>query len=185
MKKFRLAFLLPFFTLNAFAQKGYVITNNDDTIKCIVQKELINNVVRYKLNKNDAYKKVDPDSIREYQLTRNGSIYLLQYLHDKKTYVKWLEKGKINLFEEHYVAYTTVSSYGKQDVVLPCWYVSKNNFILQRLPADDLECRTLIMSLFNDNFDLLVAFRAANDVSLENIEDYIKRYNQAAAANHK
>jgi hypothetical protein len=173
-------FLLLFSAMQAFPQKGYIITKNGDTTKCIVQKELVGNGVKYRLTKNSALQKIDPDSIREYQLTSNGAIYLLQYLHDKNTYVKWIEKGKINLFEEHYTITSIPTRHGNEPVNTTCWYVCKNDMVLQPLPADDVECRTLIMNLFSDNFNLTVAFRATNDVSIENIQDYIKQYNKAA-----
>jgi hypothetical protein len=185
MKKFSLLLLLSFFALNAFSQKGYIITKNGDTIKCIVQKELIGKGAKYKLSKNGDFKKVDPDSIREYQLTSNGSIYLLQYLHGTNNYVKWLEKGKINMFEEHYTITTVATQYGNNAIGTTAYYVCKGDLILQPLPADDVECRKMIMDMLGDNFNLAVAFRASNDVSVDNIEDYVKQYNKATAAGGK
>jgi hypothetical protein len=171
-------------TINVFAQKpGYVITQSNDTIKCEV-KNVFNmiwgDVPKYVIPPDTNLIKIKIKNIKEYQFTKDSTIYIAKILPDDKnpTFVKWLIRGKIDLFDytvkDRNMDYTT-------------WYVSKNNGPLLSIKISGLVLfsdkkgrMASLEDMFGDDPAVLSTLKNANNLHFDTIASCIKTYDQDA-----
>ncbi len=121
----KLIFVLSIIQMSkTYAQKDYVITKKHDTIFCKI-KANFGQHSEYKINGEEKYQEIDTVNVIRFYVDKDGSTWVLKILPLTKKqikaeegYVKWLEKGRINLFE--YVSGTLTSvSMGYQHTPVP------------------------------------------------------------------
>jgi hypothetical protein len=96
-----IVFLLSLPVAHAQPKQGnYVIMLTGDTIKCEFSSRFWGRI-RYRLNKEDGYKKIDAVFIKEYHVKNGDETYRVLVLPNtnKLTFVRLIEPGKINLYE--------------------------------------------------------------------------------------
>jgi len=194
MKKICFLIILSIFTFihHSFAQQpGYVITQTNDTIKCIVKNGLFGST-KYQLQNGD-FKKITKKSIKEYQLTSDSSVYIIQYPdeEDVPEFLQWVERGKINLYQQisssgTYNASTNMTTNSSTNT----WYISKNDSALILLKTNGWftfgggshkERETTYLEMISDDPKVLADLKQANSFGFKTIRKYIKQYNQDAA----
>ena len=140
-----------------------------------------------KKNKNDTVK-IDSTNTYKFFYSEENSFFLLKTLPgiDAKEFVKWLERGKINLFE-------FAKSTGSPDkpVIKYYWYVNKGTGPLIAIKIDanynyDIRLHKELLAAFrniiSDNKDILSNFNY--DINYVNantnniIRSYISNYNK-------
>jgi len=194
MKKTYFLIILSIFTLinHSFAQQpGYVITQTNDTIKCTVKNGLLGGT-KYQLPNGD-FKKITKKDIKEYQLTKDSSVYIVQYPHEEDVpeFLQWIERGKINLYQQissssTYNASTNMTTGSSTNT----WYISKNDSALILLKTNGWftfggsshkERETTFIEMISDDPVTLADLKKANSFDFKTIRKYIKQYNQNAA----
>jgi len=110
-------------TKRSYAQKDYVITKNHDTVYCEI-KTSVSGKIKYKPNGKDQYNVIDTNNVIEYFTAADTLTFVMKKLPGKANqtacYLKWLEKGKINLYEQQVVS----DSHGETSAF---WYACKDN----------------------------------------------------------
>ena len=166
-------------------RQSYIITNQNDTLKCIIKKPLMfddfGNGYKYKLTKKDSYKPLNADSIKAYYLADDSVTYLAELLpgNKKLRFVTLLEQGKINLYQDK------AQSSGRNS--LNTWYASKNGGQLFEIKTEGLtiggsgtsrdERKKALSDLLSDNYILSQSFTKKDDFSFKAIRDVIEQYN--------
>lgn len=183
---FLIFFILPI--NNSYAQKDYVITINKDTIFCKIRKNGFNAKMQFNSIKNGKFTDIKPDSITEYFLNDDSLTYRLRALpqNNKNTFVRWLEKGKINLFE-----WTSVTENSNNREIKYYWFIKKDTQrlipikIREELNSDIHKNKEFFMALknaFADNNDIISSFNYdfhfANPNNDSDIRKYIRLYNK-------
>jgi hypothetical protein len=181
MKSFNIAlitFLILFSISNSlFAQSDYLITEKNDTIRCQLKRDLLSHL-KYRVDTTQSFKKVD-FPIKEMFYAIDTSTYVWEPIPEKqgKWLVKWLERGKINLYER------LVEVNGLD---YPFWYASKNSDTLVQVKTSGTFIATgssrkkrkqALIDLLADNPAVLQSFNQM----LKNEEydyDLIRRYIQ-------
>jgi len=172
------------FINHTVAQAGYIITQKGDTIKGEVKLPAFGRPKFKPANKAN-FRSFNPDTLREYQLTKDSAIFSLKSipvssanLVSKVQPLRRLEHGAINLYE--YVA-----SSGAQ---ISTWYVSKGADSLIALKTSDLllagngskkDRRQMLSNLFADQHDIQKAFDESGKFDFDTIRHYIHSYNMA------
>ncbi len=185
--------ILPFSKL--FAQKptyNYVITNNNDTIKCEIKTPIMGKV-KYKpiTATDDTYIKITLSDIKEYYIAKDSSTYVavvLPYSTDIG-YLALIESGKINLYEKNTSYYDNVTHTPNTNTY---WYVSKDFASLKELKSTTIyndgsqkKRKEFFMDLIADDAPLLEKFKAENNFSFNRLSFYVYQYNQDQANNVK
>jgi len=103
MKAFKILALLFLCTIlhlsNAYAQQDYVINRNHDTVFCKIKENFFSGILKYKVS--GERKDKDFDDVIGYFLAADTATFVYKKIPGRMsfTYVKWLERGKINLYE--------------------------------------------------------------------------------------
>ncbi|MDB5137675.1 MAG: hypothetical protein JWP37_4278 [Mucilaginibacter sp.] len=175
----------------------YIINLKNDTIRCEVmyfKGPDTNFRLKYRITEGQRAKIMPVDSVIELFLSRDSSIYIPRLLPRiaKKTFLKRLEHGKVNLYQK-------VRS-GPSYYVSTFWYAEKDHDSLKQIKivlstllnpevvGSRQEREKAFMGLIADNPDLLIRFKEARksaDCSFELIRYYIKTYNDEYAESHK
>jgi hypothetical protein len=170
MKKVYLPLVILFFSLNVFAQNwGYVVTVNNDTIRCAkIKSTFIGNFIKYKATDKDDFKTVKTDDIKEYQLSNDSAIWRAEILKPGgKPYFVCVEAdGKICLYQQ-----IIVSSSGYTTTTTTNWFVSKDHAPLIALKTNALfvfgashdDRKAALADMFTDNPQVATAYKALNN----------------------
>jgi hypothetical protein len=187
MKKIFISAILLFFAFTSFAQHiGYVITSANDTIPCFTVKNSLFGV-KYKANEKDDFTKIKTDNIKEYQITKDSTIYAAKALRDSSShteFVQRLEYGKISLYEQ----IRTVNNSTITD-----WYANKNNGPVVMIKTSTAmifgpnhsDRKKEFLNLINDDPKITAAYTAEDSFSFKTIRKYIQQYNEAASSQKK
>jgi hypothetical protein len=188
MKKIFISAILLFFAFTSFAQHiGYVITSTNDTIPCFIVKSSLFGV-KYKANEKDDFTKIKTDNIKEYQLTKDSTIYLAKALKDGVSdieFVQRLEYDKICLYEQIISGYNNTTTTN--------WYANKNNGPVVMIKTSTAmifgpnhsDRKKEFLNLINDDPKITSAYTAEDSFSFKTIRKYIKQYNEAASSQKK
>ncbi len=169
-------------TERSYAQKDYVITKNRDTVYCDIKTNVVSGKIKYRPNGKEKYSVIDPDNIIEYFTAADTSTFVLKKLPGKADqpacYLNWLEKGKINLYEQQVVS----GSHGETSAF---WYAGKDNDSLKLIKVAGIAVgdvgrsdhrEKLFLNMIADFPALLDAFE--NEAyTFANIENCIINYN--------
>ncbi len=186
-----IAMAIPFCKL--FAQDinySYVITNNNDTIKCEI-KTLFFGSVKYKplSATNNKFISASPSNIKEYHIAGNENSFVAIAVADegKIGYIAILEKGRINLYEKVTSSENTNTQISS---ISTRWFVSKDYAPLQKLKTttvynggaqDDQTIqkkpKEYFMEMIADDGPLLEKFEAETDFSFNRLQYYVHQYN--------
>ena len=177
--------LILFFAVcvgRSYAQKDYVITKNHDTIYCDIKTNVVSGKIKYKPNGKDKYTVIDTDNIIEYFTAADTSTFVLKILPGKANqpacYLNWLEKGKINLYEQQVVS----GSHGETSAF---WYAGKDNDSLKLIKVSGIAVgdvgrgdhrEKIFLNMIADFQALLDAFEE-EAYTFANIENCIINYN--------
>ncbi len=114
---------VAFLPLMAFAQKDYVITAKNDTVHCKIKMDAFDHIYAYRVAKSDQYVVIDHKNIKEVFLARDSGTYVFKDMPGQMYpgYVKVLEKGHINLYEE----VINVATFADAKSIY--WYLSKGS----------------------------------------------------------
>lgn len=168
-------------------EQDYVITKKNDTILCKIKYDIASGQYMFKAkNKND-FVKIDGADINQYFYSRENITFKLQTLpqQSNREFVKWLEKGNVNLFER-----TKLTGDANNATVKYYWYVNKGTgplipIKIDAKPVYDIrshkEQLNAFINIISDNKALVNEFRQ----SLRNIDSntdaiicyYINKYN--------
>jgi hypothetical protein len=176
--------VVPFCSL--FAQKSifnYVITTKGDTIQCDIKTTLFGKVKYLPISAtDDKYIKVTPAQIKEYYTAKDSSNYVPVVLPDNTDaeYLKWVERGHINLYEKITVTYSQYGSYTNY-----FWYVSKDGSTVKQLKSNSMftdGSRKSRKGMFRDMIaadqPLAEEFDNDKDFSFDRLQYYVHAYNQ-------
>ncbi|MDB5007010.1 MAG: hypothetical protein JWP45_1403 [Mucilaginibacter sp.] len=85
-----------------FAQRDYVVTLKNDTIKCEIKRSLITGNFRYRIDTNKGFKSLPVQDYKEIFDSRDTILVILKNPPPlgHPYFVYWLERGKINLYEQ-------------------------------------------------------------------------------------
>lgn len=175
------------FLISATAQQpGYIITFKNDTLKGEFKTSAFGRP-KFKARNSDATISINLDTIKEYQLTKDASVFIAEVLPKtsmnfigRPQFVERLEHGKINLYE-------MVTPSGMH---LKTWYITSNNDTLIPIKTDDMAIigggskkkrRETLAKMMSDKPDIAASFSADNSFSYDKIRSYIKQYNNAVA----
>jgi hypothetical protein len=185
-----LAVFMDLFVSRANAQTGYIITANNDTIKGEIKIPAFSGP-KFKPAGATAFKSISLDTVKEYRLTKDSSIWMAKILPStsmnlisKPQFVHRLEHGKIDLFEQ----------IGADREHLTTWYINGNTDTLIAIKTDDLAIigggskksrKEILLKMMADQPAIVAAFNADNKFSYDKIRAYIKQYNRAVAVPSK
>ena len=205
------AIFLLLFCARAFAQddiidgfNGYLINFKNDTIKCQIGASYLSATLtfrlklRYRVDTTRDFKKINPDSVKEFYWSHDSSTYVSKVLpkDDKPVFVELLEKGRINLYQSLHASIAITMNVSS----LTQWYANKNADSLKQIKiastnllgngaiGSHKDREKAFMDMIADNPDLLDRYKAARksaDYSFELIRYYIKTYNDEYLENHK
>jgi len=170
------------------SRQSYIITNQNDTLKCLIKKPLLfddfGNGYKYRLTKKDSYKPLNADSIKAYYLADDSVSYFAKLLpgNKKLRFVTLLEHGRINLYQDK------VQSSGRNS--LNTWYACKNGGQLFEIKTEGLtiggsgtnrdERKKALNDLLSDDPTVTQEFGQKNDFSFKAIRNAIAQYNAGA-----
>ncbi|HTD99534.1 MAG TPA: hypothetical protein VK668_09605 [Mucilaginibacter sp.] len=174
----------------SFAQKSiynYVITNNNDTIRCEMRTTLFGAIKYQAITSTGKFIKVTTKEIKEYYTAKDSSTYVVVTLpeQDSPEYLKLLERGKISFYEKLIVSY---SQYGNNRSYY--WYVSKDGGPLKEIKSNTIftdgsrkERREYLANLMAEDKALVDEFKNESDFSLKKLTYFIHKYNTDQANN--
>jgi len=172
------------FTRNSFSQTaGYIITPNNDTLRGETKSTLFK--LKFRPSKAIEFKTVNTDTIKEYQLTKDSSVFISEIVPLSPTFsspqfVQRLEHGKINLYEK-------VSTAEK----LRAWYVNKYADSLTLIKFDDKftadkvfkkDRQRIFENMLSDDPLIAAELKNGDNFSFDAIRAYVKKYNADADA---
>jgi hypothetical protein len=188
------AFLISFLVSNkVLAQSDYLITEKNDTIRCELK---VNSLGSYKygVNKTDQFKNID-FHVKEYFFAADTTTLVSKLIPEKqsKLLVKWLERGKINLYEREV---STSNINNLYNVYYHYWYATKDNDSLVQIKTDAWfpagssrkKREQALTDMFADSPYLLKSFTRAlktQEYDYDLIRNYIQAYNLSSLANKK
>jgi hypothetical protein len=158
-------------------QKDYIITTKGDTIGANIKLDFWSGKVLYQLPGAKRFKPVDDNTVEQYFWSENNNATFIAIIlpgNNSPTFVKLLERGKINLYE-------VVSHSGKTSTKY--WYASKPNAPIfeinneRRLLGTDKQLKRNFTALLSDNQRLLQSFNQQNKYSFKLIRYSIQQYN--------
>ena len=193
MKLFKilpLYFIFSIVLLNKiYAQQDYVITLKKDTIYCKIRKNIMGNI-QYRINENDKYVNID-STLTEYFISKDTASYVFKRdpEHEYQGFVKWVKRGKVNLYAREMTYSTTNPGTGMMvnSGSYLNYYASKGNDNLTLLSSPTVfgtgkYRRKPFLDLFSDDIILQERFKntikeAYNDSTIVScIEEYNKEY---------
>ena len=160
---------------------NYVINTHNDTIKCEMRTTLFGAVKYQPIASNGKFIKVTTKEIKEYYTAKDSSTHVAITLPDRNDpeYVKLLERGKINLYEQLVVSY---SQYGSNRNYY--WYISKDNSPLKQIKSNTIftdgsrkERREYLAGLMAEDQAVVDEFKNESDFSLKKLTYFIHKYN--------
>jgi hypothetical protein len=200
LKALTLVLLYSIIFLNKiFAQADYVITKNNDTIHCKIRGDFtyiigVNRELKYRVNKKDKFIPINSDNITECFLANDTISYVYKKLPGKKIsggFVKWLERGRINLYEQIIeIDSPPAGKYGSSATYTNVyWYINKGTDSLVQVKSDAISHNNIgshkdrinaFLTMIND-CDYVATELKYDDVKKEydfdKIRAYIKMYN--------
>ncbi|MDO3626179.1 hypothetical protein [Mucilaginibacter sp. BT774] len=167
----------------------YIISLKNDTIKCHLGSRFSGKLT-YKVDGAHRAKPFDADSVNGFYRSEDSSFFVPRRLPgaDKLTFLRLLERGKINLYEKNASNANSISFF---------WYVSKNNDSLKFIKigttgiyigSSRKSREQVFMNLIADNPALLDKYkeeRKSTNYNFELIEFYVKLYNDGFLENQK
>jgi hypothetical protein len=128
-------FLVAFYQARCFAQNDYFVTTRNDTVYCQIKDGhyrsfVSKGLMQYKNSTGKTYQ-VRLDTVQAFFVAGDTAIYVLKYLpvSNSRVYLRWLEKGKINLYEE--LAYA--NNYSEENKY---WFISKGTESLVQIKTN-------------------------------------------------
>ncbi len=173
----------------------YIVTKKNDTVRCRLKYDFLTGNYLYRAKDKNDYVKIDSSYINGYFNAVDNITFKLITLpeQNKKEFVKWLEKGTVNLFERTEL----VGDTGDRSVKY-YWYVNKNNehLISIKIKAEYVyDLRThkdqlaAFRSVISDDKNLLAEFNnnfKDADPNTDNaIRYYVQQYNEKHLTGNK
>jgi len=171
-----------FFLQNARAQKDYIISFNNDTLKGKIKVTLFG---KPKFTENDQSKvvSISPKTTKEYCRiinAKDAKSYLSKALPNQSRldFLELIEKGTIQLCE---LIQNTPGRYGSTTVTT--WYACKGENLLVAIKTSGLsfsraERRKKFEDMLSDQPELLEKFKQENDFSFDAVKKYTALYNK-------
>ncbi|MCR8559854.1 hypothetical protein KXD93_19545 [Mucilaginibacter sp. BJC16-A38] len=166
----------------AQAQQDYIITNADDSIACKITIPFMG-AAKYKKDGMAESKKILPEEIREYCITRKKVAYraVVVAANQHFGFLPLIEKGKINLYE---MIYTSTGFNGQAGYSSKVYYVSKGSDTVNELKTSSLFSsrsrqarKDDFKEMIKDNKTVYDKYMAENSFSFERIRNLIHLYN--------
>lgn len=165
---------------------GYIITINNDTIKCDFKKPSFG-ALKYKpANSTGKFKKPSIDEIKEYYSTFDSTVYVAMAA-DSDSYLQFLkrlESGAIKLYEKQETQPATyMNGMWVGGGTTTYFYISKNNGPLKGIKSNALftssrkSRKEYLYGLFSDNPELAEKFKNDTNFDIKTIRHYISSYN--------
>ncbi len=203
MKAFKILFLIFLCSVvhlsKIYAQADYVITKNRDTVFCKIKGDFFRGNLKYRVQGNNMYIKMDTDKVIQYFLANDTTTFVYKKLPGEisGSYLKWLERGKINLYEliltSGYKTKTNVVAvltFWAQQQSSKYWYASKSadslveiktNAIFRNKIGTHKERETAFMDMVSD-CDYVVTEIKHSDLDknydFDPIRVFVKMYNE-------
>jgi hypothetical protein len=116
---------------------NYVITVNNDTIKCEFEKTLFTQLKYQPVTSPDKFIKIKPEEIKKYFIAKDSVTYASVTLPDSQSpeFLPQIEQGKINLYKEIITQYTTMPY---STITTEYWFVNKDNGPLIQLKSNTI-----------------------------------------------
>jgi len=180
------------FFFNVYAQDDYVITAKGDSLPCKVSNPSLfsfSDYLSYKTQEMNKPLKIKADEIDSYYIKRQRAVFQSVFLpgSNKPTFLKVIEKGKINIFEKIVTTYTN----GGNSQLAPTtssatlWYISKGSNHVNELKTNQLffpgksknERKDDFIDMLKDNQDAYAYYLKEKDFSFERLKTIVHFYN--------
>lgn len=187
IKFYRIIYLLSTLTIcfafNASAQKDYIITLKEDTLRGKI-KNFSSNTVKFIQTDSSAKLKYDPNQIRSFYYDKTKSAYRSMNIPNEKSrfFLEIIEKGKITIYEliKGSVGGT---QYGGSGSASRQWYAVKGSDSPIEIKSTALlggsrkERKEAFLKLIEDDPALTKQFLEVNEFSFDFLLSIVKRYN--------
>jgi hypothetical protein len=192
IKTFVLFIFLSLPSLVKAQNNDYVITTNGDTLACKISELGWVHNGNYKTEQMKTKKQIQLSEIKEYYISKHNVIYRKVYKRANKPrsaeYLRVVENGKINLYEEiNNTTYMSASG-GMYSNSSSEWYISKNSDTAKVLKSSDMSLATLFFKskekrkndfaeMIMDNKEVYDKYLADDKFSFKQIRDLVHLYN--------
>ena len=176
---------------------GYFIKNNNDTVRCYIKLDGdLDPIYRFYNAKHKArMRRISADTVKAFRVSADSSYFVarvipITYKKRKLVFLQLVERGRINLYSYSTQFYYAAS--GREDYNKSL-YASKGSDSLMLIRTGDVwplkqtKLRNLFYSLISDEPQVAAAYMARDGkhslfYNFNTIDDFISRYNKAAAA---
>jgi hypothetical protein len=176
-------------SFSAVAQNAdYVITTNNDSIPCKISTNLFGGI-SYKVDSSSNSVKIKPAEIKLYYISKKKELTsaVLKPKSSKYQFMKVLERGKINLYED---AYNTGGYMSPTGGFMPgsnnqLWYISKGTDTVTEIKKNNIELfgksrserKADFERFISDNQAVLEKYKTEDKFSFKQLRNLVHLYN--------